>query len=212
MSAAAEILALLAKHEPPATAVTKIGLTPAQVRALAAQCRPVELPTPQEARRGLARLVRDGRRDRSGRRGAWGRRGLPEHVWRAMYAEYCAGRSCAEVAAIFGGTRQSVHEVFRVRGLRLRPRHLRLHAKIEYRGRAYTPGKNGYYRATAGDRRPLHRALWEDAHGPIPAGWQVTFKNADHGDLRLDNLECLPIADVTRYHGARHRGARAEAA
>ena len=105
-----------------------------------------------------------------------------------------------------------MHEVFKCRKLKLRPRHLRLHEKVEYRGRSYTPGKSGYYRATEGDRRPLHHAIWEDAHGPIPAGWQVTFKNADHTDVCLENLDCLPIADVTRFHMARHRNSGGVAA
>ena len=77
-----------------------------------------------------------------------------------MYAEYQAGRSCQQVAAIFGGTRQSVHEVFKSHGLVLRPRHPRLWPKIIYRDRSYTPGKSGYYRATEGDRQMLHHAMW----------------------------------------------------
>lgn len=198
MSYEAEVLALLAKHEPALTAVARIGLTPAQVRAAAAKFKPVEMPTPEEARRGLARLTR------KARVGTWGRNGMPEHVWRAMYAEYCTGKSCAEVAAIFGGTRQSVHEVFKVRRLKLRPRHPQLHAKILFLGVAYTPGKGGYYRATGGDRGPLHHRMWEHFHGPIPPGWQVTFKNADHTDLRIENMACLPIAEVTRLHQTRH--------
>ncbi|MGH8187522.1 MAG: HNH endonuclease signature motif containing protein [Steroidobacteraceae bacterium] len=206
MSNAAEILALLAKHEPAPARVTKIGLTPDQVRAAMRRLAPVEMPTPAEARLGLARHTR------RARVGKWGRRGLPDHVWRAMYAEYCAGRSCSEVAAIFGGTRQSVHGIFEARGLKLRPRHLTLHPKIEYQGKAYTPGKDGYYRCTVGDRRMLHHQMWEDANGPIPEGAQVTFRNADHTDLRLDNMACMPIAEVTRYHFERHLAAKGAAA
>lgn len=187
-----------------AAPLARVGLTREQVRQLlaasAAQVSPVE------RRRQMVRRVR------ACGRGMWGRKGMPEDVWRAMYAEYCTGLSCTAVAAVFGGTRQSVHEIFKARGLKLRPRHLRLHPKIEYGGRAYTPGKSGYYRATEGDRRMLHHAMWEDAHGPIPEGWQVTFRNADHTDLRLDNMECMPIAAVTRFHRARHLRAEGKAA
>jgi hypothetical protein len=202
VSSSADVLALLAKHEPVAM---KIGLTRDQVLAATAKFRPVAMPTPEEARRGLARMIR------RQRFGLWGRNGLPEHVWRAMYAEYCSGKSLAQVAAIFGGSRQSVHEVFTNRKLRLRPRCRMLHDKIEYNGVGYTPGKDGYYRATVGDRGMLHHRMWEDANGPIPEGWQVTFKNADHTDLRLDNMCCMPIAAVTLFHHARHQATRSEA-
>lgn len=197
MSDVSEILALMAKHEPASTVNQRIGLSPERVRAAAARSRMVELPTPQEARRAAARTVRG-----LGQK-VWGRGGLPEHVWRAMYDEYRSGKSCAEVAAIFGGTRQSIHEIFAKRGLQLRPRHPRLLERRMYNGVAYTPGKHGVFRATGGDRRPLHHVMWEDVHGPIPPGHQVLFKNADHTDLRLENMDCRPIADVTRYHQQR---------
>ena len=179
-------------------APARIGLAPERVRQLLAIEAIKATPlSAEQVRRSLARSTR------AARVGHWGRRGLPEYIWRAMYVEYQAGKSCAEVAAIFGGTRQSVHEVFKARRLPLRPRHPRLHAKIEYRGRSFTPGKAGYYRATCGDREPLHHAMWIDAHGPIPHGWQVAFRNADLNDVRLENLFCAPIAAVTSYHQAR---------
>lgn len=187
-------------------ALTAVGLTPNQVSALASKFKPVEMPTPGEARIGLARMTRNSLR------GTCGRRGLPDHVWKAMYSEYQTGKSCSEVAVIFGGTRQSVHDIFKCRGLQLRPQYLRLLKKIEYRGVAYTPGKNGYYRATVGDRKMLHHQMWEDAHGAIPDGWQVTFQNANHTDLRLDNMLCAPIADITRMHQRRIKANREIAA
>ena len=179
----------------------RVGLKPERVRQLLQFQAPM---TAEQVRNALARQVAEQRRKK------WGRGGLPEHAWRAMYAYYCTGKSLSEVAALYGGTRQSIFDVFKTRGLKLRPRHPQLHEKIVYAGRAYTPGKSGYYRATEGDRKMLHHQMWEDAHGPIPEGFQVMFKNADHTDLRLDNMECHPIAAVTRYHQQRVReGGRA---
>lgn len=175
-------------------ATAKIELAPERVRALLAATVPL---TPQQTRIALARHTR------AARRGSWGRKGMPEHVWRAMYQEYCAGKSLAEVAVIFGGTRQSVYDIFKVRRLALRPIYPRVLERIVYRGRAYTSGKKGYYRATEGDRQPLHHAIWENEVGPIPEGWQVYFKDADCANVRPDNLACAPIADVTRYHQGR---------
>lgn len=46
--------------------------------------------------------------------------------------------------------------------------------------------------------RALHRILWEDAHGPIPKGFVVTFINGDKLDVELANLQLLSLADNAR--------------
>ncbi len=46
--------------------------------------------------------------------------------------------------------------------------------------------------------RALHRILWEDAHGPIPPGHVVRFKNGDTLDCELANLELISRADLAR--------------
>jgi len=55
---------------------------------------------------------------------------------------------------------------------------------------SFAPGACGW--------RALHRILWEDAHGPIPRGHIVTFKNRDKLDVELDNLELITFADNCR--------------
>lgn len=55
---------------------------------------------------------------------------------------------------------------------------------------SFAPGACGW--------RALHRILWEDAHGPIPRGHIVTFKNRDKLDVELDNLELITLADNFR--------------
>lgn len=37
----------------------------------------------------------------------------------------------------------------------------------------------------------LHRHVWEQAHGPVPPGHVVAFKNGNGRDVRLDNLEVI---------------------
>lgn len=44
--------------------------------------------------------------------------------------------------------------------------------------------------------RPTHVLLWEAAHGPIPAGHALAFKNGDKLDIRLDNLELITRAEL----------------
>jgi HNH endonuclease len=51
--------------------------------------------------------------------------------------------------------------------------------------------------------RLFHRVLWEDAHGPVPAGYALVFKNGDKLDIDLSNLELISRADLMRrntYH------------
>lgn len=39
--------------------------------------------------------------------------------------------------------------------------------------------------------KAVHRLLWVERHGPVPAGHVVVFRNGDKTDLRLENLECV---------------------
>ncbi len=54
------------------------------------------------------------------------------------------------------------------------------------------------FEAGAKGWRSLHRILWEDAHGPIPRGHVVVFKNRDKLDVELDNLELITQAENCR--------------
>ncbi len=58
--------------------------------------------------------------------------------------------------------------------------------------------KDGYLERKINDGLPLqarwravHLVVWEAAHGRIPRGHAVVFKNGDKRDVRLDNLECI---------------------
>lgn len=44
----------------------------------------------------------------------------------------------------------------------------------------------------------LHRILWEDAHGPVPAGHCLRFKDRDKLNVELANLECITLAENRR--------------
>lgn len=48
-----------------------------------------------------------------------------------------------------------------------------------------------------------HRWLWEQHHGAIPAGWVVRFIDGDSTNITIDNLHCLPRADLAISSGAR---------
>jgi len=93
-----------------------------------------------------------------------------------MRDHYERGLSLAQVAERFGVTRQSVYDRFKRAGVPMRSR--RIKPWLRFEGRRYTAGKDGYYRATEGDRLPLVHAVWIHHHGPIPAGYEV--HNAGH--------------------------------
>jgi len=58
--------------------------------------------------------------------------------------------------------------------------------EIIYNGKRYTRfGK--YFRSA---RKFLHRAIWEDAHGPIPKGAHIHHKDDDRDNNDIGNLEC----------------------
>lgn len=44
----------------------------------------------------------------------------------------------------------------------------------------------------------LARVLWEDAHGPVPKGYALKFKDGDTLNVELPNLELISRADLMR--------------
>lgn len=59
------------------------------------------------------------------------------------------------------------------------------------------------------DWEPYHRYVWRQAHGPIPKGYVVTFRDGRHStdpaQITTDALECIPRAEQSprNWHFAR---------
>lgn len=119
----------------------------------------------------------------------------------AMYDLYCQGLSLAEVAKRMGVSRQTVYTRFKRRSLDMRPRKAAL-PHVDYNGRKYTLGVNGYYRATEGDRELLHRAIYAREVGPIPTGWDIHHIDHDKTHNEIGNFQCLSKEDHARLHAA----------
>jgi hypothetical protein len=65
--------------------------------------------------------------------------------------------------------------------------------------------KDGYLQRKVNNDLPLqrrwkfvHLIVWEAAHGPVPKGFAVSFRNGDRSDVRLDNLVLVSRADLMR--------------
>lgn len=46
--------------------------------------------------------------------------------------------------------------------------------------------------------KPENVLVWEAAHGPVPSGHALAFKNGDRTDVRLDNLELISRRELMR--------------
>lgn len=42
----------------------------------------------------------------------------------------------------------------------------------------------------------VHVLVWEEAHGPVPPGHSIVFKDGDKTNIQLSNLECIPRAEL----------------
>ena len=116
-----------------------------------------------------------------------------------MYDLYCQGSSLQDVAKMMGVSRQTVYTRFKRRGLDMRTRPEPL-PFVEYNGRKYTVGMNGYLRATEGDRELLHRAIWNREVGAIPDGFEIHHIDHDKTHNEVSNFECLSKEDHARLY------------
>lgn len=125
-----------------------------------------------------------------------GPREMPAEMVEALVAEYGRTKSLQKTAETFKRTRQTVWEVLHRRGLTLPPKPVSPKALI-HNGEKFCPDRQGYYRSTRyaarklGGHRLLHRVVWEEAHGPIPPGMIIIFRDRDSLNCDLDNLRCV---------------------
>ena len=54
------------------------------------------------------------------------------------------------------------------------------------------------FAAGASGWTPLHRVLWQDAHGPVPKGHCLIFKDRDQLNVCIENLELITRAENCR--------------
>lgn len=124
---------------------------------------------------------------------------LPKERIIDMYSIYQQGNSLAAVAEAYDRTRQSVFELFKRNGLKLRPQR-KPKAFVEFGGFKYTMRNHGYFMKTIEPRTLLHRDMWESVNGIIPEQYDIHHIDGNKTNNCLENFECLPKADHTRKH------------
>lgn len=55
-----------------------------------------------------------------------------------------------------------------------------------------------------GDNVLIHRLVWEEAHGEIPADMEIHHKDHNKMNYSLDNLVLLPKSEHHRHHALNH--------
>lgn len=63
--------------------------------------------------------------------------------------------------------------------------------------------KDGYIEIKVADPSTFmlkHRWVWQQAHGPVPKGYAIVFKNMNKQDCRLDNLEIVTRGELARLN------------
>jgi hypothetical protein len=53
------------------------------------------------------------------------------------------------------------------------------------------------------DWKPVHTMIWVEAHGPVPQGHALCFKDKDRTHITLDNLELISRSELMRRNSFR---------
>lgn len=135
-------------------------------------------------------------------------RSLPAAEVAAMYRDYLELRSLEKAGVQWGRTRQSMFELFKSRGFQLYKKAFL--PALMHKGEKFTAQKTGgrhrYLRSTTRHDQEtvyLHHLIWEEQRGPIPPGHKVAFKDGNHLNCDIDNLELLTNSDQVRKYAAK---------
>lgn len=125
-----------------------------------------------------------------------------DEIFAAMYRAYQRGMSFRQIAALYHRTdHQTIQHAFKVRGWKVREWTYR--PLLIRKGIVFRPDNTGRFRSKQLNKY-LHHVVWEEANGPIPIGSRIRHKDGDFGNNALENLECLPIAEILRRYNPFH--------
>ncbi len=121
----------------------------------------------------------------------------PRRIWpaadirrlRTLYAD----TPSKELARLLGYTVSAIHNKARMLGLRNRQLWQPL-GSLSTDRHGYTIRKMTETGKTS-DWVSLHRLLWTEAHGPVPVGHYVRFKDGNKRNITLENLELVSVRE-----------------
>jgi hypothetical protein len=116
---------------------------------------------------------------------------------------YNSGLSMEKIARILGGTRQSIYDLLKIRE-GYKARNITPQKERYFNGIKYTLRSNGYFCATTGKRRLLHRDIWEFYNGIIPDKYDIHHIDHDKSNNNIENLELLPKSEHARLYATGH--------
>lgn len=138
----------------------------------------------------------------------FGRKGMPLAWVKQMYADYLRVGSLEKAGALHNRTRQSMFGLFKTHGFKLNAK--KFLTAVMYKGRKYTCqkvyGRHRYLRDTIGRTKIkyLHHVVWIEHNGPIPRGHKVVFKDGNHLNWKIGNLELLTNSAQVSRHATGH--------
>ena len=121
-----------------------------------------------------------------------------KQLFNELYQDYESGLSLSKLSKNAGVTRQCLYKAFKLRGLNLRTMPKRNYQIFD--GKKFTLRNTGYYSLTTGDRKLMHRYVWEKHNGTIPFFWDIHHINGVKSDNRIENLECLTKSEHSRKY------------
>lgn len=123
---------------------------------------------------------------------------MKNELYKKAYELYLQGHSLAQVARIFGLSRQSIYIGFKRRRYQLRTK--KKLPTVMFNGYTYSVRDTGYYGKTSGKRTLLHRDIWEFHYGPIPKDYDIHHKDWNKLNNDISNLMCISKSDHARIY------------
>ena len=121
---------------------------------------------------------------------------MKNELYEQMYSEYKEGYSLSEVGRMFGMTRQSVYEGFRIREYKMRGK--KFLPYLFFDSVKFTLRNNGYYGKTFGDRELIQRYIWRSYNGRIPVGYDIHHRDRNKENNEIKNLELISKSEHSR--------------
>jgi hypothetical protein len=123
-----------------------------------------------------------------------------QNIAQEMIALYNEGYSLAKIASKFNVTRQAVYCMLKRRNYS--PRKRKPLPFQMFNGKKYSLRNIGYFGLTHGERRLIHREMWEFYNGKIPDNHDIHHKDFNKHNNVIENLELIAKDEHARRYSS----------